>query len=173
MNRNTSSSGASASDSLDVRSAVSLLPSQRHLFDIPDDVVYMNCAYMSALPKATVTAGEWALRRKGRPWMIEPPDFFADSETVRALFARLINASADDIALVPAVSYGMAQAANNIPVRANQKILTLADEFPSNVYPWADLAERAGAAVVAVPRPENGDWTAALLAHLDPSVVIV
>jgi selenocysteine lyase/cysteine desulfurase len=67
----------------------------------------------------------------------------------------------------------MAQAANNIPVRANQKIVTLADEFPSNVYPWADLAERVGATVVAVPRPENGDWTAALLAHLDPSVVIV
>jgi selenocysteine lyase/cysteine desulfurase len=174
MNRNTiSSSGESAGGSFDVWSAVSLLPSQRHLFDIPDDVVYMNCAYMSALPKATITAGERALRRKGRPWMIEPPDFFANSETVRALFARLINASADDIALVPAVSYGMAQAANNIPVRTNQKILTLAEEFPSNVYPWADLAQRAGATVVAVPRPNNGDWTAALLAHFDPSVVIV
>src|SRR4051812_44855286 len=51
MNQKTSSSGESASASpgartLDLRSAVSLLPSQRHLFDIPDDVVYMNCAYM-------------------------------------------------------------------------------------------------------------------------------
>jgi len=152
---------------------VKVLPSQRHLFDIPDDVVYMNCAYMSALPTATVTAGERALRRKARPWMIEAPDFFTGSEAVRALFARLINASAHDIALVPAVSYGMAQAANNIPVRANQKILTLADEFPSNVYPWADLAQRAGATVVAVPRPKNGVCTAVLLAHFDPSVVIV
>ena len=25
------------------------LPSQRHLFDIPDDVAYLNCAYMSPL----------------------------------------------------------------------------------------------------------------------------
>src|SRR6266571_4260560 len=129
MNRKTSFSGENASASRDVRSAVSVLPSQRHLFDIPDDVVYMNCAYMSALPKATVTAGERALRRKSRPWMIEAPDFFTDSEAVRALFARLINASAHDIALVPAVSYGMAQAANNIPVKANQRILTLAEEF--------------------------------------------
>jgi selenocysteine lyase/cysteine desulfurase len=165
IDRKTSSSGESA--------AVSLLPSQRHLFDIPDDVVYMNCAYMSALPKATIAAGERALRRKARPWMIETQDFFAGSEAVRALFARLINANADDIALVPAVSYGMAQAANNIPVTANQKILTLAEEFPSNVYPWTDLAERAGATVIAVPRPNNGDWTAALLAHFDPSVAIV
>src|SRR5947209_7695945 len=82
---------------LEVRSTAALLPSQRHIFDIPDDVVYMNCAYMSALPTATVTAGERALRRKARPWMIEAPDFFADSEAVRALFARLINAGANDI----------------------------------------------------------------------------
>ena len=142
-----------------------LLPSQRHFFEIPADVVYMNCAYMSALPKATIAAGEQALRRKGRPWTIASQDFFTDSEAVRALFARLINARSDDVALVPAVSYGMAQAANNIPVTAKQKILTLAEEFPSNVYPWADLAERVGATMVAVPRPNDGNWTAALLAH--------
>jgi hypothetical protein len=35
-----------------------LLPGQRHLFDIPDDVAFLNCAYMSPLPKASVAAGE-------------------------------------------------------------------------------------------------------------------
>src|SRR5690349_17940988 len=90
------------------------LPSQRHLFDIPDDVAFLNCAYISPLPKASLAAGEEGLRRKARPWTIAPPDFFTTSETVRALFARLINANADDIAFAPAVSYGMAQAAYNI-----------------------------------------------------------
>jgi hypothetical protein len=28
------------------------LPNQRHLFDIPDDVAFLNCAYVSPLPKA-------------------------------------------------------------------------------------------------------------------------
>ena len=28
-----------------------LLPNQRHLFDIPDEVAFLNCAYMSPLPK--------------------------------------------------------------------------------------------------------------------------
>ena len=170
--RKTNSSADSAAAFSDSPPAVALLPSQRQLFDIPDDVTYMNCAYMSALPKATIAAGERALRRKGRPWTIESQDFFTDSEAARALFARLINASADDIALVPAVSYGMAQAANNIPVTENQKILTLAEEFPSNVYPWTDSAQRSAATVVTVPRPTNGDWTAALLAHFDPSVAL-
>jgi selenocysteine lyase/cysteine desulfurase len=151
----------------------SILPSQRHLFDIPADVAYMNCAFMSALPKATVAAGERGLRRKARPWAIDSRDFFADSEAVRVLFAQLINASTEDVALVPSVSYGMAQAANNIVVRSGQRILTLAEEFPSNVYPWMELARRAGATVFPVPRPDDGDWTAALLAHLDASIAIV
>lgn len=153
--------------------ADSLLPSQRDLFSIPDDVAYLNCAFMSPLPKAAIEAGERGLRRKARPWTIESPDFFNDSETIRILFARLINASAEDIALIPAVSYGMAQAAHNIPLDRGKKILTLAEEFPSNVYPWTDLAQRTGARVVCIPRPGDDDWTAALLAHMDDSVALV
>ena len=154
-------------------SEVSPLPSQRSLFNIPSEVAYLNCAFMSPLPKVAIAAGEQGLQRKAHPWTIESRDFFNDSETVRSLFARMINASAEDIALIPAVSYGMAQAAHNIPVHRGQKILTLAEEFPSNIYPWMDLAQRTGASVVSVPRPDDDDWTAALLAHMDGSVAIV
>ena len=84
---------------------------------------------------------------------------------MRKLFADLINADADDIAFAPAVSYGMAQAAHNIPIRRTQRIVTLSEQFPSNVYPWMDLAERTGARHVVVPRPADDDWTAALTAY--------
>jgi len=153
--------------------AATPLPSQRSLFDIPDDVAFLNCAYMSPLPNVAVAAGEQGLRRKRQPWTIVPDDFFATSETARALFAGLINAAADDVALVPAVSYGMAQAANNITLRAPQTVVTLAEQFPSNVYPWMDLAERTGARFVSVPRPPDDDWTAALLAHIGRSTGVV
>ena len=152
---------------------VDLLPSQRALFDIPDDVAYLNCAYMSAMPKAALAAGDEGLRRKARPWNISPADFFTRSEAVRAQFARLINATADDIAFAPAVSYGLAQAAHNIALRPAQTILTLAEQFPSNVYPWMDLAERTGARHVTVPRPSDDDWTSALLARIDASTGLV
>jgi len=149
------------------------LPSQRHLFDIPDDVAFLNCAYLSPLPKASFTAGERGLRRKAQPWTIASADFFSSSEAVRKLFAGLINAEADDIAFAPAVSYGMAQAAHNIPIRKSQTIVTLSEQFPSNVYPWMDLAERTGAAFVSVPRPSDDDWTSALLSFVDASTGIV
>ena len=50
---------------------------------------------------------------------------------MRGLFARLIGASADDVAIIPSVSYGMATVMANVPVAAGQKIVTLADDFPS------------------------------------------
>jgi selenocysteine lyase/cysteine desulfurase len=125
------------------------------------------------LPKVSLVAGEGGLRRKARPWTIAPTDFFATSETVRRLFANLINADANDIAFAPSVSYGMAQAAHNIPIAKTQAIVTLLEQFPSNVYPWMDLAERTGAAFVSVPRPGDDDWTSALLSCIDRSTAIV
>jgi selenocysteine lyase/cysteine desulfurase len=148
------------------------LASQRHLFEIPDDVAFLNCAYISPLPRASLFAGDRGLRRKAQPWTVAA-DFFTTSETVRRLFADLINADADDVAFAPAVSYGMAQAAHNIPIRRTQRIVTLSEQFPSNVYPWMDLAERSGAAFVSVPRPGDDDWTSALLSFIDRSTGIV
>ncbi|MGA7612792.1 MAG: aminotransferase, partial [Xanthobacteraceae bacterium] len=60
----------------------SVLPVQRHLFDMPDDLAFLNCAYMSPLPKASVLAGERGLRRKLSPWTLAPADFFTGSEAV-------------------------------------------------------------------------------------------
>lgn len=153
--------------------APKLLSTQRHLFDIPEDVAYLNCAYMSPLSRAAAAAGEVGLRRKTRPWEVTPQDFFTDSETVRALFARIVNASAEDIALVPAASYGMAVAANALPLAAGQSVITLAEQFPSNVYPWMEKARAANAAHVTVPRPEDDDWTAAVLSRIDRNTAIV
>jgi selenocysteine lyase/cysteine desulfurase len=150
-----------------------LLSPQRHLFDIPDDVAFLNCAYMSPLPQASLAAGARGLARKAQPWTIAPDDFFSTSEAVRARLAGLINAAPDDIAFVPAVSYGMAQAAANITLAPTQTIVTLAEQFPSNVYPWMELAERTSARLIAVPRPSDDDWTAALLAAIDTATGVV
>jgi selenocysteine lyase/cysteine desulfurase len=150
-----------------------LLPGQCHLYDIPDDVAFLNCAYMSPLPKASFAAGERGLARKARPWMITPEDFVSASEAARARFAGLINAAPDDVAFAPAVSYGMAQAAANIALVRTQTIVTLAEQFPSNVYPWMELAERTGAQFIAVPRPGDDEWTAALLAAINTATGVV
>src|SRR5262245_66258373 len=105
------------------------LPSQRHLFDIPDDVAFLNCAYMSPLPKASVAAGARGLARKTQPWTIAPADFFTASEAVRARFAQLVNAAPDDVAFAPAVSYGMAQAGGQSALAKRKDLVTDAERF--------------------------------------------
>ncbi|WNG51815.1 aminotransferase class V-fold PLP-dependent enzyme [Archangium minus] len=150
-----------------------ILPTQRHLFDLPDDVTWLNCAYMSPQLHAVTEAGKEAVMRKARPWQVRPEDFFTESEALRGSFARLVGGDVEGVALVPSVSYGLAVAAANVPVRVGQRLLVLAEEFPSNVYPWRELAERSGGQVVAVRRPEDGDWTRALLAELDERTALV
>jgi selenocysteine lyase/cysteine desulfurase len=157
-----------------------LLPNQRALFDIPDDVAYLNCAYQSPLMNSVVAAGEEAARLKRRPWNITPPDFFTLPDRGRELFARIIGAGSDDIAIVPAVSYGMAIAALNIDMSQGQEILVLEEQFPSNVYPWRDKARESGGRVVTVPRPAPASggnapeaWTPSILEAIGPQTAIV
>jgi selenocysteine lyase/cysteine desulfurase len=149
-----------------------LIPCQRHLFDLPPEVAYLNCAYMSPLLKRAAAVGAEAIGRKLRPWQIHAEDFFADSERARALFAQLVGADADAIALIPAASYGLAIAAANLPVAPGERILVLAEQFPSNVYTWRALAARCDAQVATVARRGDQDWTAAVLARLDEGVAI-
>ena len=149
-----------------------MVPCQRELFDIPQDVSYLNCAYMAPLMRSAVEAGKQGVARKSRPWEIRVEDFFDDSEVLRGLGAQLFGASADDIAIVPSASYGIATAALNLPVQRGQRILILDEQFPSNVYPWRRLAAEKGAQLVTVPWPENGDWTEGVLRELKDGVAI-
>ncbi|MCS5604605.1 MAG: aminotransferase class V-fold PLP-dependent enzyme [Alphaproteobacteria bacterium] len=140
-----------------------MIPCQRYLFDIPEDIAYFNCAYMSPLLKNVVSAGQEGVARKAQPWRITPPDFFAMPERARALFAKLINATAENIAIVPACSYGTATAAQNLPVSKGQKLLVLQDQFPSNVYPWRELAKEREAEVETIYKGSNDGWTTRIL----------
>ncbi len=119
-----------------------MIPNQRHLFDLPDDVSYLNVAYTAPLLHAAAKAGRDAIQAKQNPWTISSKDFFQSVETVRGLFARIIGCDPDCVAIIPAVSYGIALAAKNLPVEKGQSIIVLQDQFPSNVYSWHKLAGR-------------------------------
>src|ERR1035437_1596449 len=149
-----------------------MIPCQRHLFDIPDDVAYLNCAYMSPLMKPVIEAGTAGLSRKAHPWEITPDKFFTGSDEFRTAAAQIVECAADDIAIVPSASYGIATAARNLPLKKGQSILVLSEQFPSNYYPWQQRAEETGASLKVVAWPEDDDWTAAVLDSLTADVAI-
>jgi selenocysteine lyase/cysteine desulfurase len=157
-----------------------MIPSQRHLFDIPDDVAYFNCAYLSPLMKPVQDAGRGGIEGKAQPWRISPVDFFNESEACRAVFARLINTAANNVAFTPSASYGVAVAARNVPVDRGQNIIMLEDQFPSHVYSWRDLAQKRGANIRTVTRQaataaahDGINWTAAILDAIDDDTAVV
>jgi len=50
-----------------------MIPCQRHFFDIPDDVAYLNCAYMSPLMSGARSRKPQGLARQSRtPWELTP-----------------------------------------------------------------------------------------------------
>ena len=140
-----------------------MLECQRHLFDVPREIAYFNCASFSPFLRTVAEAGHGAVDRRVHTWDINSTELADGADRVRALFARLINAEADAIAVTPATSYGVAVAAANLDLAVGQNIVVLQDQFPSNYYIWVEKAARAGAEMRVVPRAENGDWTPGVL----------
>jgi selenocysteine lyase/cysteine desulfurase len=143
-----------------------MLPSQRHLFDIPADVAYLDGAAYSALPRSVHAAGEAGLATKSRPWEDGRARTELWAERARAAAARLIGAATADIAITGSVAQGIATAARNLPLPEGARILRVQDEFPSQSLVWDRLAAERGLTVECVPRPADGDWTPAILAAL-------
>lgn len=150
-----------------------MLDCQKHLFEIPEGVTYLNAAFMGPSLASSTARGVAAVARKQAPWEMSPADFFPLPERSRSLFGQLIGAPADTVAIVPSASYGIAVAARNIPVDRGQSIVVLAEQFPSNVYPWRRLAGRTGANLTTVARPGDDDWTRALLETIDENTAVV
>ncbi|GAB5518310.1 MAG: aminotransferase class V-fold PLP-dependent enzyme [Rhodothermales bacterium] len=153
------------------------LACQRDLFSLPDDVHYLNCASRSPLAKSVEVAGIAGVQSKRVP-LLTHDDFFGLPDRIRAQFAQLINAPApSQIALIPAVSYGMATVAKNTPLDPGQRIVLVDQQFPSDVYAFRRLAAESGAEIVTVPAPNaehrGPAWSDALIDALTPNAGLI
>jgi selenocysteine lyase/cysteine desulfurase len=154
---------------------VTLIPSQRHLFSVPEDVAYFNCAYYSPQLRASEEKLIEGVREKARPWEKTAQSFFTDPETIRGLSSEIFGGDIDGWAITPAASYGLSTAARAIEptLTAGDRIVVMAEEFPSNVLPWRATAREKGAVIVTVPTPADGDWSKAIVGHIESGVKVV
>lgn len=146
-----------------------ILPCHKHFFEIPDDIIYLNCSYLAPMFEAMKNAGVEGVMRKKRPWEIKAKDFFEQSTQLKQLFAKIVNAQAQDIAIVPSVSYGIGVAANNILSNSRQNVVVLEEQFPSNIYPWRSKNTK----IITVQRPANHDWTQGVLEAINDETAVV
>ncbi len=140
-----------------------LLACQRQQFEMPDHVSYLDAAAWAPLPRRVRLAGEAGILSKSQPWLHARDDAARWAERARAAAAALIGAAADDMAIVGSVSHAIATAARNLAPAPGGRILRVADEFPSHRHAWDRLAAERRLVVEVVPRPDDGNWTTALL----------
>lgn len=80
-----------------------IIPNQRHLFDIPADIVYLNSAAQSPLLRSVRRTGKAGVMRKAHPWTDFRERTAAEGERLRGPSAQSIGATADDVPAVFAV----------------------------------------------------------------------
>lgn len=155
-----------------------MLQCQKNLFDLEREVTYLNGAYMSPQLKSITELGTKLMAKKGRPYEISVEDFFEPNDQLKANFARLINVpDKDRIAIIPSVSYGLANVANNICLKKGEQILIVEEQFPSNYYCWKRLADQFGGKIKIVKAPQaehrGAAWNETILEAIDEQTKVV
>jgi cysteine desulfurase / selenocysteine lyase len=93
-------------------------------------------------------------------------------ESTRALAGRLLNCDPLDIAFVKNTSEGIGIVAEGYPWKPGDNVVTAAEEYPANIYPWMNLADR-GVELRTVASRDRRLWIDDIRAALDGRTRIV
>lgn len=114
----------------------------RSLMPVTEKWAYMDHAAVAPIPApARDVVAAWALEAAEQGDVLWPR-WAERVEATRQLSAELIGASADTIALLHNTTTGIGLVAEGFPWRSGDNVVTLANEFPSNQYPWMHLVDR-------------------------------
>ena len=153
-----------------------MLKCQKDKFLLQSKYAYLNCAYMAPTSKKVEKAGIKGIKQKRKPYHVAPEDFFKTADTCRRLFSQLIdNSEPDRIAILPSVSYGIANVTNNLKGKSGE-IIVVDEQFPSNVYPWKAI-ESEDLKVTFIAKPTGTEkgavWNQAILEAINDNTVAV
>jgi len=126
----------------------------RHRFPIFKERIYINSCSQGALSDAVREAYEQYLADwddKGAPWEY----WVARQEAARAVFAGLVNADADEVAVTTSLSAGVSALASGLRFARRSKVVLTDWEFPTIGQIW-HAQESRGARVVHVVAAADG-----------------
>ena len=82
-------------------------------------------------------------------------DYMQDLGHSRALLGRLLGCDATEIAFFQSTAGAISQLCFNFPLAKNDEVLTWDQEYASNLYPWQEACQRAGAQLIRVESEKN------------------
>ena len=126
----------------------------RREFPITERLVHLNHAGVAPLSRRVVAAVTTFVTEATTVDAATQRRWSERCEQVRAGFARLVGAQADEIAFVKNTSEGLSLVAAGVEWRPGDNVIAVDGEYPSNVYPWFGL-RRCGVETRLV-RPVGG-----------------
>lgn len=135
-------------------------------FPFTRDTIYLDAASIGPVPERARRALDAFNAKRCTPHRISKAEQFGVLERGRELVAQLLNAQADEVALVTNTSFGLNVAARALPLRPGDVVLASDREFPSNVYPWMKLDDHGVRLELAPCTPEGWPDEAYLLERI-------
>jgi cysteine desulfurase / selenocysteine lyase len=127
---------------------------------------FLNTATFGQLPRRAVEAVAQHFAHRDELACMDFLAWFDEADQMRARLARLINAAPDDVAFTPNASSALAIVMNGLDWRPGDRALTLAGEFPNNLYAPSVMEQRGVTGV------EANSWDE-FLTSLQPPVRLV
>ena len=151
---------------------------QKHLFSLHDNIHFLNGAYMTPNLKISEESGIEGIKQLNNPYLIKPNDFFEPVDNLKKSFSKLIDCdNYQRIAIIPSVSYGIANVVKNIKVKQGDEILIISEQFPSNYYSWSRLSKDSDA-ILKIIKPSSSinkaeEWNKKILESINDNTVVV
>jgi cysteine desulfurase/selenocysteine lyase len=103
---------------------------------------YFDHGAVAPLPQPTRAAIAVWLKEAADEGDVPWQSWSQQVELTRVVAANLVGAGVEEIALVPNTTSGISLVAEGFPWREGDNVVTLDNEFPSNLYPWLNLTSR-------------------------------
>ena len=130
-------------------------PTIRSAFPVVRSGVYLNTAAIGPMPTVTINAVSSQLNDVAANGSANIGEWLATKERVRALVASMLGGSANDVAFTRNTTDGLCAVAANLDWRRGDNIVTFADEFPANYYPWRSIRDKFGVEIRACRQVEG------------------
>ena len=151
-------------------------PTELRKSDFPwtSETAYLDSASIGPVPARSRAALDAFNALRSTPHRIPKEVQFGALTRARSLAARLLNVSVGEIALATNTSFGINIAARALPLEPGDIVLVSDREFPANVYPWMNLADRGVQTEMVAVTADGWPDEARLLERLsDPRVRVL
>ena len=127
----------------------------RSLFIATSHYAYLNSAAVSPLPATAIRGVIDQMMDVSSNGGLGYLGWLKHKETARTLLASTMNVRPEQIAFTRNTSDGIATIANGLPWDDSRNIVTFANEFPANWYPWKRIRDEYGVEIRLCPEREG------------------